>query len=106
MGNPEPAAPPPTSPLPFHRDGRVHPMRAAYEFYPTPPEATRALLSVESFDGSIWEPACGRGAISMVLETAGHQVVSTDFIQRDYGAGSVDFLTQTERRAKHIITNP
>jgi hypothetical protein len=42
----------------------------------------------------------------MVLEAAGHQVVSTDFIQRDYGAGSVDFLTQTECLAKHIVTNP
>jgi predicted RNA methylase len=81
-------------------------MRAAYEFYPTPPEATRALLSVESFDGSIWEPACGRGAISMVLEAAGHQVVSTDLIQRDYGTGCVDFLSETECRAKHIVTNP
>jgi hypothetical protein len=29
-------------------------------FYPTPPEATRALLSVETFDGLIWEPACGQ----------------------------------------------
>jgi hypothetical protein len=81
-------------------------MRARYEFYPTPPEATRALLSVESFDGPIWEPACGRGAISMVLEAAGHQVVSTDLIQRDYGAGGSDFLRETTSRAKHIVTNP
>lgn len=35
------------------------PKRAPFEFYPTPPEATRALLSVETFDGTIWEPACG-----------------------------------------------
>ena len=35
------------------------PKRAAFEFYPTPPEATRALLSVETFEGLIWEPACG-----------------------------------------------
>lgn len=39
--------------LPFGPDGRVHPMRAPFEFYPTPPQATRALLSVEEFDGSI-----------------------------------------------------
>ena len=38
--------------LPFGRDGRVHPTRAPFEFYPTPPEATRALLSVEDFDGA------------------------------------------------------
>jgi hypothetical protein len=92
--------------LPFDPDGRVHPMRARWEFYPTPPEATRALLSVESFDGSIWEPACGRGAISRVLEAAGYEVVSTDLIQRDYGAGRIDFLGETLCRAKHIVTNP
>ena len=36
---------------------RSVPRRLPNEFYPTPPEATRALLSVETFDGSIWEPA-------------------------------------------------
>ena len=92
--------------LPFGHDGRLHPMRARWEFYPTPPEATRALLSVESFDGSIWEPACGRGAISKVLEATGHQVVSTDLIQRDYGVGGIDFLRATVSRARHIVTNP
>jgi hypothetical protein len=61
---------------------------------------------VETFDGSIWEPACGQGAISKVLEGAGHEVVSTDLIQRDYGTGGVDFLRETVSRAKHIITNP
>ena len=106
MSSPEPVTPYAASHLPFRRDGRVHPMRAAYEFYPTPPEATRALLSVEHFDGPIWEPACGRGAISTVLEAAGHQVVSTDLIQRDYGTGGIDFLRETTSRAKHIVTNP
>lgn len=97
---------PEPSRLPFDLDGRVHPMRARWEFYPTPPEATRALLSVESFEGSIWEPACGRGDISKVLEAAGHQVVSTDLIQRDYGAGRIDFLRESVSRARNIITNP
>ncbi len=67
---------------------------------------SRRWLAGENFDGAIWEPACGRGAISMMLEAAGHQVVSTDLIQRDYGNGSVDFLSEPECRAKHIITNP
>jgi hypothetical protein len=106
MDGPAPTEQQPAWRLPFRRDGRVHPSRAAFEFYPTPPEATRALLSVEQFDGPIWEPACDRGAISMVLEAAGHQVVSTDLIQRDYGAGGVDFPSPTECRAKHIVTNP
>jgi hypothetical protein len=42
----------------------------------------------------------------MVLEAAGHQVVSTDLIQRDYGTGGIDFLRETQPRAKHIVTNP
>ncbi len=29
--------------------------RAANEYFPTPLEATRALLHAEQFDGSIWE---------------------------------------------------
>ena len=83
-----------------------YPKRAAYEFYPTPPEATRALLSVESFEGDIWEPACGDGAISKVLEAAGYQVVSTDLIDRGYGAGGHNFLNSDKPLAKNIITNP
>lgn len=83
-----------------------HGFRAPNEFYPTPPEAARALLSVESFDGDIWEPACGDGAISEVLVGAGYDVVSTDLIAYGYGEAGVDFLTQTKARAKHIVTNP
>lgn len=80
--------------------------RAPFEFYPTPPEATRALLSVESFNGSIWEPACGNGAISKVLIEAGYDVVSTDLIDRGYGAGGHDFLKSDNPLARNIITNP
>ncbi len=83
-----------------------YPKRAAFEFYPTPPEATRALLSVETFTGSIWEPACGDGAISKVLIEAGYQVVSTDLIDRGFGRGGEDFLKSTRPLAKNIITNP
>ena len=80
--------------------------RAPNEFYPTPASAVRALLSVEQFDGSVWEPACGDGAISQVLVKAGHEVVSTDLIEHGYGISETDFLKQTKPRAKHIITNP
>lgn len=78
----------------------------ATNFYPTPPEATRALLSVESFDGSIQESACGQGHISRVLEAAGHQVISTDLNDWGFGETGQDFLAQPMPRAKHIVTNP
>ncbi len=76
------------------------------DFYPTPPEATEALLSVESFKGRIWEPACGDGAISKVVSAAGYDVVSTDLINRGYGESQVDFLLEWSRPAPNIITNP
>ena len=80
--------------------------RIANEFYPTPPEATRALLSVETFEGSIWEPACGEGAIASVLKEAGHKVVATDLVDYGFGVSSIDFLKELRPRAKHIVTNP
>lgn len=91
----------------FRAGPHIAPHRAAFEYYPTPPAATRALLSVETFDGPIWEPACGEGHISKVLEEAGHTVVSTDLATRwGYGTMGQDFLRAVENPAKHIITNP
>lgn len=79
--------------------------RPENDFYPTPPEAVEALLSVESFSGSIWEPACGDGAICKVLEAHGHKVLATDLIDRGWGEAPHDFLTSSYR-ADNIITNP
>lgn len=80
--------------------------REVNDFYPTPPRATKALLSVETFDGSIWEPACGDGAMSRVLEEAGHSVLSTDLVDRGYGQPGIDFLLDYRTRAANIVTNP
>ena len=55
------------------------------DFYPTPPEATEALLNRCEFNKDIWEPACGNGAISNVLIRKGHNVTSTDL--NDFGFG-------------------
>lgn len=76
------------------------------DFYPTPPAATRALLAVERFEGPIWEPACGDGAMSRVLEEAGYEVLSTDLIDRGYGRGGVDFLLDWQTAAPNVVTNP
>jgi hypothetical protein len=80
--------------------------RIPNEFYPTPPEATRALLAVEEFDGPIWEPACGDGGIAKVLSDHGHAVISTDLHAYGYGETGIDFLRERTPRAKHIVTNP
>jgi len=75
------------------------------DFFPTPAWATHALIDNEEFVGTIWEPACGNGAMSDVLETTGNQVVSSDLYDRGYGEGNHDFL-ESWRRAPNIVTNP
>ena len=76
------------------------------DFYPTHPQATWALLDKEHFDGVIWEPACGDGAISKVLIENGEEVYSSDLVDRGYGDSRVDFLMEYTARAPNIITNP
>lgn len=75
------------------------------DFYPTPPEATEALLRVEKFEGEIWENACGDGSISKILKAHGYRVKSTDLIDRGYGEAPHDFLTSPSH-SENIITNP
>lgn len=79
--------------------------RPDFDYYPTPPEATRALLDRVSFHGNVWEPACGDGAICRVLEEYGYPVIATDLIDRGYGEGGHDFLA-SPLTADNIITNP
>jgi hypothetical protein len=59
--------------------------RIRADFYPTPGWAVTALLQREDFTGSCWEPACGKGDISKILEENGYDVYSTDIL--DYGYG-------------------
>ena len=82
--------------------------RNSADFYATPPECTVALLNKFEwlFEGSrVWEPACGDGAISKVLEGVGLDVVSTDLHYRGYGVGGMNFLN-SECSCGSIITNP
>lgn len=79
--------------------------RPGNDFYPTPPEGTLGLLKVETFDGDIWEPACGDGSMSMVLESAGYNVISTDIEPRGYGTYG-DFFLYSIPLAPNIVTNP
>lgn len=76
------------------------------DFHETPRVAIEALLLVEQFEGPIWEPACGAGAISSVLIERGYSVISTDLVEIGYGRGRIDFLLEREPRAPNIITNP
>lgn len=79
--------------------------RDGHDFYPTPEIATVKFLEREKFAGEIWEPACGDGAMSRVIERYGYKVKSTDLIYRGYGFGGVDFL-KSNYRTENIVTNP
>ena len=70
--------------------------RESDDFYATPCECTEALIAAEGdrLPPQIWEPCCGTGDISIVLQRHGREVVSTDLIDRGYGQGGADFLLQ------------
>ena len=81
------------------------------DLYETPEVATLALRRAEPLPRTIWEPACGPGAIVRVLREAGHRVIATDLIDYrspDQDHGGRDFLL--ERRVpdgvEMIVTNP
>ncbi len=85
------------------------------DFYPKPIECTRALMdflhdecSFHFYDKlTIWEPACGDGAMSEVIKTYGHKVISSDLQDRGYGVTGLDFINHSETYdCDAIITNP
>lgn len=88
--------------------------RRDLDFYPTPENVTHALMQflhkqdIIRPHAMIWEPACGDGAMSRVIESYGYTVASSD-IREDcgYGRGGVDYLeTPCDREYNGIITNP
>jgi len=94
------------------------------DYFPTPPWATRALIEdvlapngIDPGFDLVWEPACGEGHISGVLEEYGIQVIATDI--KDYSvdgrsppgwSGVADFLEASwggeDEPPEWIITNP
>lgn len=75
------------------------------DFYPTPEWASHALVENEQFEGGIWEPACGDGAMARVLRETGCSVEASDLYDRGFGETGIDFLT-TSRTVANIVTNP
>jgi hypothetical protein len=75
------------------------------DFYPTPEWATYALIGNETFDGRIWEPACGDGTMVRVLRDTGRPIDATDLFDRGYGEVGIDFL-KSDRNVENIVTNP
>jgi len=85
--------------LHLHAGGKKE-NRRELDFYPTPPDVTIALMNMLRLGKSVvWEPACGDMAMSDVIKSFGHEVISTDII---HGA---DFF-ETTIKCDAIITNP
>lgn len=100
-------------------DGRIDD-----DFYETEPAATHAVLRFlmhewyrkqEVKNLRVWEPACGRGAISNIMleyKAMIDGVISTDLIDRGFGTSGVDFMSVDRLPATSrgvydtIITNP
>lgn len=91
----------------FDGEGRQH-----GDFYPTPAEATRALVlwlkarGLLDFNAPVIEPACGAGAMATALEAEGLKVIASDLYDRGYGETGACFLTLDLPRRAQIITNP
>lgn len=80
------------------------------DFYPTPPEPTRALLAAElgrlrDF-GGIWEPAAGDGAMVRELMAVGLMVYASDLVDRGCGAEIQNFYEYREAPLQALVTNP
>jgi len=82
--------------------------RVKSDFYPTPPEATQALLNFLNIpkDQIIWEPACGEGHMAEVFEGNGYEIITSDINSFGYGVSGVDFLNTECKNCDWIITNP
>src|SRR5262249_6008852 len=81
-------------------------VRRPLDFYPTPPEATRALLPlIASWPKEILEPCCGAGAISKVLAAAHYDVHSADVADYGYGHTGHDFF-ELQEATPSIVSNP
>lgn len=85
--------------------------RSEHEWYREPASCTTGLLTVETFDGLIWDPACGAGSVIDGCERSGVQCVGTDIVARKgqhpaWFRGRHDFLTLRSPFVRNIITNP
>jgi hypothetical protein len=80
------------------------------DFYPTPPEPTRALLSYEAARlaelGGVWEPAAGDGAMVRDIKACGLSVYASDLVDRGAGAEIRSFYDYDRAPCSAILTNP
>lgn len=81
------------------------------DLYETPAVAVEALMRHELVPGTIWEPACGPGAIVRVLRAHSRTVYATDLVDYaspDQDESGWDFLLERQLPlgVEAIVTNP
>lgn len=86
--------------------------RETMDYYATEPKAIDLLAAKFDIPHRVWECACGGGSLSERLKERGHEVISTDIIDRGYEGfnGECDFLSRlfhpTIEGDYAIVTNP
>ena len=82
-------------------------VREINDFYATDPIAIDKLVDAIQLPKKIWECACGTGCLSERLKYFGHDVFSSDLVDRSYGEVT-DFLESDNlpEECTCILTNP
>ena len=86
--------------------------RETMDYYATEPKAIDLLAAKFDIPHRVWECACGGGSLSQRLKERGHEVISTDIIDRGYEGfnGECDFLSRLFHPKIEgdyaIVTNP
>ena len=63
------------------------------------------LFEEVSLTGSIYDPCCGSGRIPIAARKFGYEASGSDLVDRGFGTGGVNFLTDPTLR-KTIVCNP
>lgn len=80
--------------------------RQPEDFYATEPMAAKLLLEVEDFKYDIWEPCCGMGHLSEVIERHNYNVISSDIVYRGYKDTHIVNVLDVQENKYDVITNP
>lgn len=83
--------------------------RDEHDFYVEPSWCNDRLFETETFQGDIWDPACGLGRIVVSASQRGFPAVGTDIVKRsEFCSHVIDFLTcdPTMSTDMSIVTNP
>ncbi len=98
--------------MPVEESRKPEAARRVDDFYPTgQPDAIRALLAYDGNRirecGTVWEPACGDGALVREIRSAGIPCSASDLVDRGCpDSWQADYFTCMRSRSKAIITNP